>query len=30
MIGEILDLSNAEMDGAQAFTEKRLGIGEQA
>jgi hypothetical protein len=30
MIGEILDLSDAEMDRAQEFTEKHLGIGEQA
>jgi hypothetical protein len=30
MIAEILDLSDAEMDQAQAFTEKRLNIGEQA
>jgi hypothetical protein len=29
MIAEILDLSDAEMDKAQAFTEKRLNIEEQ-
>ena len=29
MIAEILDLSDAEMDQAQAFTEKRLNIQEQ-
>ena len=29
MIAEILDLSDAEMDQAQAFTEKRLNIGEK-
>lgn len=28
MIGEILDLSDAEMDQAQAFAEKRLNIKE--